>query len=147
MIGLSRSAIARIERGHADRTTVRTLIRVAEALGASLSVRLLWHGEGLDLLLDAAHADLTDLVLRLLRDTGWDVATEVSFNVRGDRGIIDILAFHSATGALLVIEVKTVVPDLQGMLGTLDRKVRVAAGARSGARLAGDHRLPTRCVP
>lgn len=128
MIGLSRSAIARIERGHADRTTVRTLIRVAEALGASLSIRVLWHGEGLDRLLDAAHADLTELVLRLLRDTGWDVATEVSFNVRGDRGVIDILAFHPTTGALLVIEIKSVVPDLQGMLGTLDRKVRVAAG-------------------
>ena len=132
MIGLSRSAIARIERGHADRATVRTLIRVAEALGASLSVRVLWHGEGLDRLLDAAHADLTDLALRLLRDTGWEVATEVSFNVTGDRGVIDILAFHPATGALLVIEVKSVVPDLQGMLGTLDRKVRVAAGLARG---------------
>lgn len=124
--GLSRAAIARLERGHADRVTLRRLTQVSAALGATVNVRVLWHGEALDRLLDAAHADLTDLVLRLLRDSGWDVATEVSFNVRGERGVIDVLAFHPATGALLVIEVKSVVPDLQAMLGMLDKKVRVA---------------------
>ena len=48
-----------------------------------------------------------------LRADGWEVATEVSFNVFGERGSIDILAFHPTTGALLVIEVKTVVPDVR----------------------------------
>lgn len=92
-----------------------------------MSVRILWHGEGLDRLLDAAHASITDAVLRVLRDEGWEVATEVTFNEYGERGSIDILAFHPATRSLLVIEIKSVVPDLQAMLGTLDRKVRVAA--------------------
>jgi transcriptional regulator with XRE-family HTH domain len=78
LIGLSRSSIARVERGHADRVTIATLMQIASALGASVNVRVLWHGEALDRLLDAAHADLTDMVLRMLRDTGWDVATEVS---------------------------------------------------------------------
>jgi transcriptional regulator with XRE-family HTH domain len=122
----SRSVIVRIETGYADRVTVRTLIRVATALGATVSVRVLWHGEGLDRLLDAAHADLTETMLRRLQGLGWRTETEVSFNVRGDRGSIDILAFDARTGALLVIEIKSVVPDLQAMLGTLDRKVRVA---------------------
>ena len=36
--------------------------------------------------------------------------------------------FHRPTGSLLVIEIKSVVPDLQAMLGTLDRKVRLAVG-------------------
>ena len=125
-VGVARSTIARIETGHAERLTVRTLVRVTAALGATLSVRVLWHGEGLDRLLDAAHADLTERTLRLLADGGWQTATEVSFNVRGDRGSIDILAFHERTGSLLVIEIKSVVPDLQGTLGTLDRKARVA---------------------
>jgi len=125
-VGISRSAIARIERGRADRATFQTLQRVATALGASVSVRILWHGEALDRLLDAAHADLTEAVLGLLTDAGWVVATEVSFNVRGERGVIDILAFHAVTGSLLVVEIKSVVPDLQAMLATLDRKVRVA---------------------
>jgi transcriptional regulator with XRE-family HTH domain len=125
-IGVSRQTIVRIERGHADSVTLRTLVRVAAALGASVNLRILWHGEGLDRLLDAAHADLTDAVLRLLRDAGWEVATELSFNIRGDRGTIDILAFHAPTGSLVVIEIKSVVPDLQAMLGTLDRKARIA---------------------
>ena len=106
---------------------MRTLIRVTAELGATVNVRVLWHGEALDRLLDAAHADLSDAVLRLLRDTRWDVATEVSFNIRGERGSIDILAFHPETGSLLVVEIKSVVPDLQATLGTLDRKVRLAA--------------------
>ena len=103
------------------------MIRVAAALGGTISCRLLWHGEGLDRLLDAAHASLLDKTLSSLHTAGWQTATEVTFNVRGERGSIDILAFHEATGSLLVIEIKSVVPDLQGMLGTLDRKVRVAA--------------------
>lgn len=103
-------------------------MRIAGALGATVSVRILWHGEGFDRLLDAAHADLTESTLHLLRDSGWEVATEVSFNVRGERGTIDILAVHHPTKSLLVIEIKSVVPDLQAMLGTLDRKVRLAVG-------------------
>jgi transcriptional regulator with XRE-family HTH domain len=126
LVGVSRATIARIERSHADQVTLRLLVRVAAELGASVNVRVLWHGEALDRLLDAAHADLTDALLRLLHDSGWLVATEVSFNIRGERGVVDILAFRPATGALLVIEVKSVVPDLQAMLGALDRKARVA---------------------
>jgi hypothetical protein len=106
---------------------VHVLVRVAAALGGTVTVRLLWQGEGLDRLLDIAHADLTEQMLSRLRALGWEIATEVSFNIRGERGSIDILAFHPATGSLLVIEIKSVVPDLQAMLGVLDRKVRLAA--------------------
>ncbi len=123
---MSRPVIGRIEGGQADRVALNTLVNVAAALGPQLSVRVLWHGEGLDRLLDAAHAGMTDRVLRLLHDCGRLAATEVSFNTRGERGTIDILAFHEPTGALLVVEIKSVVPDLQAMLGTLDRKARVA---------------------
>jgi transcriptional regulator with XRE-family HTH domain len=126
LVGVSRQVIGRIERGHADEVTARTLAAVATKLGATVNLRVLWHGEGLDRLLDAVHADLTDSMLGLLDVTGWLTATEVTFNVRGERGSIDILAFHADTGTLLVIEIKSVVPDLQSMLGTLDRKARLA---------------------
>ena len=53
MVGVSRPTIGRIERGHVDDVTLRTLARVAVALDARLDVRVLWHGEGLDRLLDA----------------------------------------------------------------------------------------------
>src|SRR4029077_6153733 len=102
------------------------LVRVAAALGARIDVRLLWQGEALDRLLDSGHADLVELMLELLTAKDWLVATEVSFNVRGERGSIDILAFHPATGSLLMIEVKSVVPDMQAMLIGIDRKARVA---------------------
>lgn len=124
--GVTRGVVARIEGGHGDRVTVRTLIRVAAALGGAVTCRLFWHGEGLDRLLDADHARLLDQTLTFLAAKGWQTATEVTFNIGGERGAIDILAFHEATGSLLVIEIKTVVPDLQATLGTLDRKVRVA---------------------
>lgn len=142
-VGVSRPVIGRIERGHGDGVTVRTLVRVAAVLGATVSVRVLWHGEGLDRLLDASHADLTDRVLQLLRDCGWLTATELSFNIRGDRGTVDVLAFHEPTGSLLVIEIKSVVPDLQAMLGTIDRKARVAPelARANGWRVASVSRL------
>lgn len=125
-VGVSRSVIGRIERGRGDRVPVHVLVAVAAALGASINVRVLWHGEGLDRLLDADHAALTEQMLHRLRALEWQVATEASFNIRGERGSIDILAFHEPTGSLLVIEIKSVVPDLQAMLGTLDRKARLA---------------------
>jgi transcriptional regulator with XRE-family HTH domain len=124
--GMSRAVVARIERGRADRVAVHTLERVASQLGARVDVRLLWQGEGLDRLLDSRHAGLVERVLWLLTRAGWVAAAETSFNVRGERGSIDVLAFHPLTGSLLVVEVKSVVPDLQALLGSLDRKGRVA---------------------
>lgn len=124
--GCSRSVIWRIERGNADRVAVRTLVEVGGALGARIDLRLLWHGEGLDRLLDARHARLVEIVLTLLDSNDWDTATEVSFNIRGERGSIDVLACHRPTRCLLIIEVKSVVPDIQAMLHGLDRKGRLA---------------------
>lgn len=96
------------------------------AVGGYLSLRIVFQGEALDRLRDRRHAALVDAMVDRLRADGWDVATEVSFNHFGERGSIDILAYHPATRRLLVIEVKTVVPDIGGSLATLDRKVRLA---------------------
>lgn len=124
--GVSRGVVVRIERGGADAVTVATLEKVAAPLGARVVCRLAWNGEGLDRLLDSAHAALVEQVVRLLGGVGWLVATEVSFNHFGERGSIDILAFHPASRLLLVVEVKSVVPDVQATLVTLDRKERLA---------------------
>ena len=123
---VSRWAVATLESGRAGRLRLDVAIAVVTALGGYLSLRVLFEGEGLDRLRDRRHAELVEHVVGFLRDLGWEVATEVSFNIYGERGSIDILAFHRVTRTLLVIEVKTVVPDLGGMLATLDRKARLA---------------------
>jgi transcriptional regulator with XRE-family HTH domain len=123
---ISQAAVSRCEAGGADRLTHRALRDIAEALDASVTVTIRWHGEDLDRLLDAAHADIVEVVVRLLQSLGWEVVPEATFSVYGERGSIDVLAFDPSSGALLVIEVKSVVPDIQAMLSTLDRKVRLA---------------------
>ena len=123
---VSTSAISLIECGHADRLTVRTLDRVIESLDARLSMRVYWRGEGLDRLRDRRHAAIVEQMIAQLTQVGWSTRAEVSFNEYGERGSIDILAWHDTARTLLVIEVKSVVPDLQAMLSTLDRKARHA---------------------
>jgi hypothetical protein len=105
---------------------IRTLEQVAAALGARVLVKLLWQGDGLDRLMDGRHAAVVEEVVRVLRAGQWSVATEVSFNEYGERGSIDILAFHPETRSLLVVEVKTTIVDAQELQSTLDRKFRLA---------------------
>jgi len=123
--GMSQAAVSRAERGDAARLTVRTLDRIAAATGARVSVRLLWHGEALDRLLDAAHADLVEQMVAMLVDRGWQVVPEATFSHYGERGSIDVLSWHPQRGALLIVEVKSVVPDVQAMLAGVDRKQRL----------------------
>jgi transcriptional regulator with XRE-family HTH domain len=59
---MSRGTVSRIERGHADETTLAALDAVAKALSARLDVLLSWNGEGLDRLLDADHTAIVELV-------------------------------------------------------------------------------------
>jgi transcriptional regulator with XRE-family HTH domain len=141
--GVSRSEIGRAERGMADGQSVARLQRIAAALGARLDVRLSWNGEALDRLLDADHAAIVEQFVGRLTASSWECAVEVSFNLRGERGSVDILARHPRSGMGLVVEVKTVVPDLQSMLTTLDRKARLAPliAAQRGWSIRGIGRL------
>jgi hypothetical protein len=56
----------------------------------------------------------------------WVAEPEVSFSIYGERGIIDVLAWHPTRRILLVIELKTEIVDVNELLGTLDRKRRLA---------------------
>jgi hypothetical protein len=60
------------------------------------------------------------------RQPGWSVVAEVSFAIYGERGVVDLLAWHEATDSLVVIELKTAIVDIDEILGTLDRKRRLA---------------------
>lgn len=98
VVHVSRQLIAKIESGRIDDVQVKAIRRVGEALGASIDVVVRWQGEGLDRLLDAAHAGLVDLFVERLHRAGWVAIVEASFAIRGERGSIDILAFHPPSG-------------------------------------------------
>jgi transcriptional regulator with XRE-family HTH domain len=132
--GVSREMISRLERGEISGMTLASIERIAEPLGASLQLVARWRGEQLDRLMDAAHAALQQAVAALLADLGWEVRVEMSFNQYGDRGRIDLVAYHRAMRIVLVVEIKTALGDLQETLGRLDIKVRVG---RQVARDAG----------
>lgn len=116
----------RVEHGDLAGITIGSLERVTEALGATLSIQVRWQGERLDRLMDAAHAALQARVAELLSMAGWIVRAEVSFNHYGDRGRVDLVALHPRLRAVLIVEVKSALGDLQDTLGRLDVKVRLA---------------------
>jgi hypothetical protein len=64
-------------------------------------------------------------VMRRLVDGGWIALPELTFNHYGERGSVDIVAWHEATGTLLLIEVKTRITDVQALHSTFARKVRI----------------------
>ncbi|HXQ95398.1 MAG TPA: helix-turn-helix transcriptional regulator [Candidatus Acidoferrales bacterium] len=123
----SRSVVSRIERGHVDGVGIERTRRIAAALEARVSVDLRWRGGEIARLLDQRHAAMQEgLAARLGRLVGWQFVAEASFSVYGERGSIDLLAWHAQRQALLVIELKSELPDLQDLLATLDRKRRLA---------------------
>lgn len=125
--GISESAVSRIEHGQVDRYTVATVRRVFKALDAAASLDVRWHGRGdLDRLLDADHASVVEAWTERHARAGWETWNEASFNIYGERGRIDLLAFHPPTGFLEVAECKTGLWDNQETLGVLDMKVRLA---------------------
>ena len=124
--------MAAIDRGELDGVTLGSLRRATSALGADVDLFLRWRGERLDRLMDEDHARIVEAVVGLLRPAGWQVEVEASFSIWGERGSIDILAFHPVERALLVVEVKSVVPDSQEMLHRLDQKSRLGPEVAAG---------------
>lgn len=124
--GVGRQDVSLLECGHGRRLRMGTAEAILSALGARLDVRVLWNGPELDRLLDAGHAALGAVVKRRLERLGWVVRVEVSYSRYGERGRIDLLAWHPATFTLLVVEIKTDLVDIQSLLGSLDVKARLA---------------------
>lgn len=112
--------------------SVETVRRCLAALEIRLELRPRWRGAELDRLLDEGHATLQAAWAARLRAWGWLVEVEVSFSRYGERGRIDLLAWHPEQRVLLVIEIKTEVADAQALLGGLDAKTRLAPGPAAG---------------
>lgn len=132
--GVSQSLVSDLELGRLEAVGLLRVRRVAAVLDISIAVDAWWRSGQSDRLLDRAHAGLVEPVVAMLRSCGWEVVPEFTFNVYGDRGSVDILAWHPIERILLIVEVKTTLTDLQDTLSSLSKKVRVVPGIVSTER-------------
>jgi transcriptional regulator with XRE-family HTH domain len=123
-----RGAVSKLEVGGVAELEVSVVLGIAEALGATLDLVLRWHGGDLERLVNARHSQMHESVAKfLLAAPSWEFAPEVSFSIYGERGVIDILAWHTQTRTLLVIELKTEIVDVNDLMATADKRRRLAA--------------------
>lgn len=125
---VSRAAIWRVERGHLDEMTVGVIRRICESLEIRVELRARSRGADLDRLVNARHSALHESVARAIRRDfpDWEMRHEVSFSIWGERGVIDLVLWHPGHRALLIIELKTEIVDTGELLGTMDRRRRLA---------------------
>ena len=126
--GVDQKTVSLIERGELIRVSIRSLRDICRALEITQGIELRWQGGMIDRLIDRGHAALVELALTELRALGWETIPELTFNEFGERGSVDIVAWHPRTRVLLIVEVKTVLTDLQAMLMSLSKKVRIVPG-------------------
>lgn len=123
--GVDQTTVSLIERGRVAGLTLAKVRRAGEAIGVRIELAPRMSAVDVARLLDEGHARLVETVLSFVRRLGWQPVPEYTFNHFGDRGSVDVLAWHPRSRTLLVIEVKTILVDVQELLGTLDRKCRV----------------------
>ena len=125
--GVSATSVGRAERGRGERLTVRSLLAIASALEIRIDFEPRWRGGELGRLLNAGHSAMHEqLAVQFAQQADWIAQPEVSFAIYGERGVIDVLAFHPSSRSLLVIELKTEIIDVQAMIGAVDRYLRLA---------------------
>src|SRR5829696_10081033 len=91
--------------------------------------------------MDEGHATLVGRAVEMLQSLGWETRSEVSFSVYGERGSIDVLAWHAPTRTLLVVEVKSELNSVEETLRVHDAKLRLAP--RIAAERFGWHAIAT----
>ena len=120
--------IVRIEQGRLASVRLGMIRNVAAALDARVDTVVRWQGGDLGRLINARHAAMHEALARMFGALdGWVAEPEVSFSIYGERGIVDVLAWHPGRRILLVIELKTEFVDVNDLMGSVDRKRRLAA--------------------
>ena len=135
--GVGRNTVMEVENGDLDRVRIGELV----AIGACLDLRLMldWRSNEADLhaLTDTGHAALVEAVVRFLTGSGWICHVEAL----SGSGSIDVLAFHTASRSLLVVEVKTRIVDIQRTLREIRLSGCRSSGRRREIRLGSAHGL------
>jgi transcriptional regulator with XRE-family HTH domain len=124
---VSRALVSIVERGGLEELSLRSIRRVAAAVGVRLQFDPRWRGAELVKLLDERHAAIVAQVVRRLIDVGWTATAEVTFAFGRESGAVDVLGWRADSRAMLLVEVKSEIADLQDLLATFDRKRRLAS--------------------
>lgn len=124
--GISRSAYSEIERGHVGKVQVDTIRKVGAVLEVRIKLEASWRGAAVDIVRSSRHASMAERVTTLLVNAGWEVRPEVSFNWYGERGVVDLVAWHARSRTLLLVELKTELADVNDLLVVTDRRRRLA---------------------
>jgi hypothetical protein len=127
MARCSESTVGRVENGDWHSVAYGRITAIADALGIRFEHLAQWRGAALDRALDEGHARLAGIVASLIGGWGWETRFEVGYSINGERGSIDILAWHPATGCVVVFEIKTELGSVEGLLRPLHVKTRLAA--------------------
>lgn len=125
---VSQDVVSLVERGHLDRVSLPVIRRILKAVDAELVMFIRWRGGDVDRVLDERHAWLGGVVTDVLANAGWSVVPEVTYAIFGERGSIDLVAWHAASRTLLVIELKSELTSIEETLRRHDTKLRLAAG-------------------
>lgn len=122
---LSTSVIGRHEAGVIGSNDA--LVRHAGVFGMRVEVRIIGRAGELARLGDEEHAAIVETPATWFRAEGFLVEVESSFSEWGERGRIDLLAYDPTTGTLVIVEVKTLLLDLQDLFGGMNVKERLAS--------------------
>lgn len=125
--GIGSDAVVRFEAGRLGQMQMSTIRAIVSAFGLSYegAVRGLQASE--DRLLDERHATLGGGCAAWLTSLDWLTRSEVSYSEWGERGSVDLIAWHAATRSLIVIEIKTELASIEATLRKLDEKTRLAS--------------------
>lgn len=125
--GVGRSVISDVELGRLNGRTIATLRAILGVFGLSVEMGVRGVGADSDRVLDARHSDLLGTCAKWLEDLGWKTAPEVTFAEWGERGSVDLLAWHPPTRTLLVVEIKTELASVEETLRKHGTKMRLGA--------------------
>jgi transcriptional regulator with XRE-family HTH domain len=134
-VGLSRSRLAEVERGHGGTLPLEAWVRLGIVLARPLAVS--FTGPLSDRLVDAGHLELQEWTLRFGRGRGWTGALEVATRPANPRHSADVL--FRVRDLLLLIECWNTLTDFGAAVRSTQRKLAEAEDLAVAVGAVGVH--------